>query len=104
MKPRMKIHGIPEITIFVIHSADCPNKTKGAFYKGCECWKHLRWSDNGKQIRISAKERTWEGAERKKGEVEKTYYRPAPLDWYDEITAKIDRLTGLVEASLKRGR
>lgn len=62
----------PIITIFVRHSLDCPHLGE-EFYKRCNCWKHLRWSYEGKQYRKAAKERTWAGAERVKREVELSY-------------------------------
>ena len=56
--------GIPSITIHVRHSASCPQKAKGEFVKNCKCKKHLRWHHKNKLYRVSAKTRTWEGAER----------------------------------------
>lgn len=59
----------PIITIFVRHDADCKHADE-PFYKQCGCWKHLRWSYNGKQYRRAAKCKTWAGAERIKREIE----------------------------------
>jgi hypothetical protein len=59
----------PLITIFVRHSADC--KYKGdEFCKRCNCRKHLRWTQNGKQYRRKTGTRSWEGAEEKKRQLE----------------------------------
>jgi integrase/recombinase XerD len=59
----------PLITIFVRHSADC--KYLGdEFCKRCNCRKHLRWSQNGKQYRRKSGSRTWVGAEIAKRELE----------------------------------
>jgi len=59
----------PIVTIFVRHSADC--KYGGdEFWKRCNCRKHLRWTQNGKQYRRKAGTRSWEEAERKKRELE----------------------------------
>ena len=62
----------PIITIFVRHSLGCPH-TGDEFYKRCSCWKHLRWSYQGKQYRKATKKKTWAGAERVKREVELSY-------------------------------
>jgi site-specific recombinase XerD len=54
--------GPPIITIFVRHSPDC--KYNGdEFYKRCDCRKHLRWSQSGKQYRRKAGTRSWAEAE-----------------------------------------
>lgn len=59
----------PVITIFVRHSTDCPYKDDEAFRR-CNCRKHLRWSQNGKQYRRSAKARSWSGAEAERRRIE----------------------------------
>ena len=52
----------PVITIFVRHSADC--KYAGdEFCKRCNCRKHFRWTQNGKQVRMKAGTRSWTEAE-----------------------------------------
>ena len=59
----------PLITIFVRHSPGC--KYAGdEFCKRCDCRKHLRWSQNGKQYRRKTGTRSWLGAEEKKRELE----------------------------------
>jgi len=59
----------PLITIFVRHAADC--KYAGdEFCKRCQCRKHLRWTQNGKQFRKKTGTRSWIGAEEKKRELE----------------------------------
>lgn len=62
----------PTITIFVRHSEGCPN-AGDEFYKRCDCWKHIRWTDNKRQHRRATKSKTWAGAERFKREVELSY-------------------------------
>jgi site-specific recombinase XerD len=52
----------PLITIFVRHSADC-RYAGDEFSKRCNCRKHLRWSQNGKQYRQKAGTRSWAEAE-----------------------------------------
>ena len=55
----------PVITIFVRHSADC--KYAGdEFCKRCDCRKHLRWTQGGRQFRRKAGTRSWAEAERLK--------------------------------------
>src|SRR6202030_2305676 len=59
----------PVITIFVRHSADC--KYAGdEFCKRCNCRKHLRWSQGGKQHRKKAGSSSWAGAEQAKRDLE----------------------------------
>jgi integrase/recombinase XerD len=61
--------GTPLITIFVRHSSGC--KYAGdEFTKRCNCRKHLRWTQDGKQYRRKANARSWEEAERTKRELE----------------------------------
>ena len=57
------------ITIFVRHSADC-KYTGDEFCKRCNCRKHLRWTQNGKQYRRKAGTRSWEEAEQEKRRLE----------------------------------
>jgi hypothetical protein len=61
--------GHPTVAIFVRHSKDCQHRDD-YFYKKCKCRKHLRWTQNGKQITASAKTRTWSEAEKAKRAVE----------------------------------
>lgn len=59
----------PIITIFVRHSPGC--KWAGdEFHKGCNCRKHLRWSQGGKQFRKQAGTRSWAEAEDAKRRLE----------------------------------
>lgn len=59
----------PLITIYVRHSADC--KYAGdEFCKRCNCRKHLRWTQNGKQHRRKAGTRSWTEAEEVKRRLE----------------------------------
>jgi integrase/recombinase XerD len=61
--------GPPIITIFVRHSESC--KYRGdEFEKRCRCPKHLRWTHERKQHRVSAHTRSWATAEDKKREIE----------------------------------
>ena len=63
---------VPVVTIFVRHSADCPH-AGDEFFKRCNCWKHLRWTQGGRQYRKATKQKTRAGAERVKREVEHSY-------------------------------
>jgi integrase/recombinase XerD len=59
----------PVITIFVRHNEDC--KYLGdEFCKRCNCRKHLRWTQGGKQHRKKAGSRSWAGAEDAKRHLE----------------------------------
>ncbi len=59
----------PLITIFVRHSAGC--KYAGdEFCKRCNCRKHFRWTQNGKQYRRKAGTRSWAEADIRKRELE----------------------------------
>jgi integrase/recombinase XerD len=59
----------PVITIFVRHAADC--KYAGdEFSKRCNCRKHFRWTQGGKQFRRGAKTRSWAEAEDNKRRLE----------------------------------
>jgi len=61
--------GPPVITIFVRHSPGC--KYRGdEFEKRCRCPKHLRWTQDRQQHRVSARTRVWAAAEDKKRELE----------------------------------
>ena len=63
---------IPSIEIFVRHAAGCRYRDDEG-WKRCDCRKHLRWTFDGKQIRRSAKTRSWGQAEEKKRELEETF-------------------------------
>lgn len=59
----------PLITIFVRHTGDC--KYAGdEFSKRCNCRKHFRWTQNGKQFRRKANTRSWTEAEEEKRRLE----------------------------------
>jgi HNH endonuclease len=51
------VRTVPSITIFVRHGKDCPYVSDN-FYRRCRCRKHLRWTDKGKQMKVSAKTRS----------------------------------------------
>jgi integrase/recombinase XerD len=58
--------GTPLITIYVRHKPGC--KYRGdEFSKRCNCRKHLRWTQDGKQHRKQAGTRSWTEAEEVKG-------------------------------------
>jgi integrase/recombinase XerD len=60
---------MPVITIFVRHAADC--KYDGdEFCKRCNCRKHFRWTQDGKQHRRKAGTRSWAEAEENKRHLE----------------------------------
>lgn len=63
---------LPIIGIYVRHSKNCPFKGDET-WKRCNCWKHLRWRQNGEQERLPTKSRTWAGAEREKRKLELSF-------------------------------
>jgi hypothetical protein len=71
------ISPIPSITIFVRRKADCP-RADDELYKGCRCFKHLRWSHGGQQYRQAAKTRTWSVAEERRHEIEARFRAADP--------------------------
>jgi len=54
--------GEPVITIFVRHSENCKYGAH-EFSKRCDCRKHVRWTQDGKQHRRTAGTRSWGEAE-----------------------------------------
>ena len=52
----------PVITIFVRHSADC-KYAADEFSRRCQCRKHFRWTQDGRQFRKMAGTRSWAEAE-----------------------------------------
>jgi hypothetical protein len=58
------------VTVFVRHRESCPYRSRGEFYRGCQCSKFLRYSRNGRQHRQAAKTRTWTIAEDKAVELQ----------------------------------
>ncbi len=72
----------PLITIFVRHSVDC--KYAGdEFCKRCNCRKHLRWTQDGKQYRRKAGTRSWQEAEEQKRRLEDELTGRAPAETKD---------------------
>jgi integrase/recombinase XerD len=68
----------PVVTIYVRHAADC--KYAGdEFSKRCNCRKHFRWTQGGKQFRRKADTRSWaEAEENKERLVAQLSGRPVP--------------------------
>jgi integrase/recombinase XerD len=66
------------ITIFVRHSPGC-RYAGDEFHKSCNCRKHLRWSEGGKQFRKTAGTRSWAEAEEKKRRQEDQFAGRAPV-------------------------
>ena len=73
------IQATPVVTIYVRHSADCPHKGAGEFYRRCKCRKSLRWRETQRdgsegrkrvQQRRSAHTRSWAVAEQEKRKIE----------------------------------
>jgi integrase/recombinase XerD len=62
----------PSISIFVRHSQDCKYGDDET-WRRCNCRKHLRWSQDGKQYRRSAGTRSWEQAETERRKLEEQF-------------------------------
>ncbi len=72
----------PVVTIFVRHRETCSYRSRGEFYRGCQCSKFLRYSRNGKQYRKAAGTRTWSIAEDRAVELQESLDRgdtPRPI-------------------------
>lgn len=70
------------VTVFVRHRETCSHRSRGEFYRGCQCSKFLRYSRNGKQHRQAAGTRTWTVAEDKAIELQEQLDRgdtPKPI-------------------------
>jgi integrase/recombinase XerD len=67
----------PIVTIYVRHKQGC--KYEGdEFTKRCQCRKHFRWTQDGKQYRQTAGTRSWEEAEEIKRDLEAQLSGKAP--------------------------
>lgn len=74
---KWRVPHTPVVTIFVRHSEDC--KYAGdEFCKWCDCPKHLRWTQDRQQVRMSAHSRSWAEAEGKKRQIEDQLAGRAP--------------------------
>jgi integrase/recombinase XerD len=79
----------PVITIFVRHSAGC--KYAGdEFTKRCNCRKHFRWTQDGKQFRCKAGTRSWAEAEELKREREDQLAGRTPVALKDDAHSLAD--------------
>ena len=70
------------VTVFVRHRESCSHRSRGEFYRGCQCSKFLRYSRSGKQHRQAAGTRTWTVAEDKAIELQEQLDRgdtPKPI-------------------------
>lgn len=63
---------VPSITIFVRHAVSCKYRDD-EMWRRCNCRKHLRWSQDGKQYRRSAATRSWEQAETERHRLEEQF-------------------------------
>jgi integrase len=78
----MSIQPKSVVTVFVRHRETCSHRSRGEFYRGCQCSKFLRYSRNGKQHRQAAGTRTWAVAEDKAVELQEQLDRgdtPKPI-------------------------
>ena len=63
---------VPSISIFVRHAASCKYGDDET-WRRCNCRKHLRWSQDGKQYRRSASTRSWDQAETERRKLEEQF-------------------------------
>src|SRR5690242_113758 len=92
----------PLITIFVRHSADC--KYAGdEFCKRCNCRKHFRWSQNGKQYRQKAGTRSWTEAEEVKRRLEDQLAGRAPAVPENNGRGLLDAVDSFLKAKRVQG-
>ena len=78
----MSIQPKSVVSVFVRHRESCGHRSRGEFYRGCQCSKFLRYSRNGKQHRQAAGTRTWTVAEDKAIELQEQLDRgdtPKPI-------------------------
>lgn len=78
----MSIQPKSVVSVFVRHRESCSHRSRGEFYRGCQCSKFLRYSRNGKQHRQAAGTRTWTVAEDKAIELQEQLDRgdtPKPI-------------------------
>lgn len=78
----MSIQPKSVVTVFVRHRESCSHRSRGEFYRGCQCSKFLRYSRNGKQHRQAAGTRQWTVAEDKAIELQEQLDRgdtPKPI-------------------------
>jgi hypothetical protein len=75
----LRLYKKPVVTIFVRHSGVCRSARHGAFFRGCDCPKWLRYSLGGKQFREAADTRSWTVAEEKRTERQKQLDNPHQL-------------------------
>ena len=54
----IKLYRKPEVTVYVRHKGSCPHAENESYPK-CDCAKWLRWSQDGKQHKVSAGTRSW---------------------------------------------
>jgi site-specific recombinase XerD len=81
----------PLITIFVRHAAAC--KYAGdEFSKRCNCRKHFRWTQSGKQHRRKAGTRSWGEAEEVKRRLEDQLAGRAPAEQSNDARTVMDAL------------
>lgn len=60
---------IPSIQVFVRHSNACKYRDDESWPR-CNCRKHLRWWDGTRQLKRSAKTRSWKSAEEERRKLE----------------------------------
>jgi integrase/recombinase XerD len=86
---------VPSITIFIRHAASCKYRDDET-WRRCNCRKHLRWSQDGKQYRRSAATRSWEQAETERHRLEEQFAAGAkPMAVTDDTRKTVARAVEL---------
>jgi integrase/recombinase XerD len=72
------------ITIFVRHSEGCKYAGDESCRR-CNCRKHFRWTQNGRQYRRKADTRSWEEADKKRRELENHLAARVPEEKHEDL-------------------
>lgn len=72
-------HVTRTVSVYARHSADCKHKSKGGYFRNCNCPKWLYIYDGEKDAPRSAKTRSWEEAE-KQAQIIRDSFDPVKLE------------------------
>jgi hypothetical protein len=84
----MSVTAVPKVEVYARHAADCPNAPNRS-WKRCRCAKWLTWRQDGRELRRSAKTRSWEKAQEAATEIEERFRRALKgedVDLPDQMT------------------
>jgi integrase len=95
----IRVSVIPSIAIFVRHTKKCKYRGDES-HKTCRCPKHLRWSHGRRQVRQSAKTRSWAAAEDVKRKIEARFEAADPSRPVATVTVEASTRT-TIETAIK---